>query len=83
MARWAKRWEVEGNTGSVYIVSVSDNMEWGCSCPRWKFKREMCHHILAQKADLHWNDDDPGMLIQLKVQLVDRYLKQGKKSGLD
>jgi hypothetical protein len=78
MPRWVKKWEVEGNSGSIWVVSVSDQNEWGCSCPVWKFRRQTCHHILDIKTRLHWNDDDPGMLIQLKVQLIDRYLKQGK-----
>lgn len=76
--KWVQKWEVEGNSGNIHTVSVSDDGTWGCSCPVWKFRRQTCHHILNKKADLHWNDEDPAMLIRLKTQLVDRYMKQGK-----
>ena len=48
--KWVKRWEVEGSNGNVWIVGLDENGNYGCSCPRWKFKREECHHIERIKA---------------------------------
>jgi hypothetical protein len=33
------------NKDTSYIVATNESEEWGCSCPRWKFKREECKHI--------------------------------------
>jgi hypothetical protein len=32
-----------------YIIATNDSEEWGCSCPRWIFKREECKHIRSVK----------------------------------
>lgn len=43
---WIKKWQVDSDSSSsIYVVSVTANGEYGCSCPRWKFKREDCKHI--------------------------------------
>lgn len=43
--KWVKRWEVIGSDDHHWIVAQDKDGNWGCSCPRWKFKREECHHI--------------------------------------
>lgn len=44
--RWIKRWEVPKSSGDgVWIVAIDKQGNYGCSCPRWKFHREECHHI--------------------------------------
>ncbi len=48
MAKWVKKWQVpRSQSDGVWIVSQAEDGSWGCSCPRWKFKREQCHHIAA------------------------------------
>lgn len=46
---WIKKWNVIGSTGNTYVVALSDTGVWGCSCPRWKFRREECKHIIQIK----------------------------------
>jgi hypothetical protein len=44
--KWIDKWEVPSSSSNrTYVVSVSDNGEWGCSCPSWKFHRRICKHI--------------------------------------
>ena len=44
--RWVKRWQIPKSTGDgFWIVAIDKDGKYGCSCPRWKFKRENCHHI--------------------------------------
>jgi hypothetical protein len=46
--KWVKKWRVPRSKGDgTWVVSRADDESWGCSCPRWKFHREQCHHILA------------------------------------
>ena len=47
--KWIKRWDVPGSNGKAWRVAVDKDGNYGCSCPRWKFKREECHHILLVK----------------------------------
>lgn len=43
--KWIKRWDVVGSNDNAWRVAVDKNGNYGCSCPRWKFKREQCKHI--------------------------------------
>ena len=46
IGKWVKKWKVESNSSDrVYIVSLSDQGIYGCSCPAWKFRRQECSHI--------------------------------------
>lgn len=48
--KWINRWQVGKSTGEGYwTVAIDKDGNYGCSCPRWKFKREQCHHIQAVK----------------------------------
>ena len=48
--KWIKKWKVKSeNSNNVYVVSLSDKGEWGCSCPAWKFNRIECKHIIRVK----------------------------------
>lgn len=78
--RWVQSWQMpsESRAGVEYTVSVSDDGTWGCSCPRWKFKRVECHHIQEKKLEIAWKDDDPGMIMKLKAKLINRYTEKGK-----
>jgi hypothetical protein len=50
--KWIKKWNVESESGKgSYVVSLSDQNEWGCSCPVWKFRRQECKHIRRVKLD--------------------------------
>lgn len=42
---WVKKWKVEGSKGNIYTVSLSNEGEYGCSCPVWSFRRSECKHI--------------------------------------
>ena len=50
IGKWIKKWTVDGSVDKPWTVSLSDQGIYGCSCPRWKFKREECHHIGQVKA---------------------------------
>lgn len=48
--KWIKKWNVESESGNGnYVVSLSDQNIWGCSCPAWKFRRQECKHIMRVK----------------------------------
>jgi len=48
--KWIKKWNIESESGNGnYVVSLSDENEWGCSCPVWKFRRQECKHIKRVK----------------------------------
>lgn len=45
-AKWINKWPVLSNSSNrEYIVALSEDGEWGCSCPAWKFRRQTCKHI--------------------------------------
>lgn len=46
---YQQKWTVESFTtrGKEYVVSLTRAGEWQCSCPVWKFRRQICKHILA------------------------------------
>lgn len=47
---WVKKWKVKSeNSNRVYVVSLSDKDEWGCTCPAWIFNRIECKHIIRVK----------------------------------
>jgi hypothetical protein len=50
-AVWVKRMEVKSaSSGKTYVVSQNARtMEWGCSCPGWRFHRK-CKHTAALAA---------------------------------
>jgi hypothetical protein len=52
LGKWVKKWTVPGSGDKPWTVSLSELGVYGCSCPRWKFRREECHHILQVKAGL-------------------------------
>ena len=45
--QWKEFYQVdsESRPGVSYTVAMSIKGTWGCSCPRWIFKRENCKHI--------------------------------------
>lgn len=49
---YQRRWSVPSSTDETkfYIVARTINGDYQCSCPRWKFRREQCHHIVAIQA---------------------------------
>lgn len=50
IGKWVRRWTVNGSGEKPWTVSLSDQGIYGCSCPRWKFRREECHHIQQVRA---------------------------------
>jgi len=34
-----------------YLVSETEEGEWQCSCPQWKFRRQECKHIRKVRAN--------------------------------
>lgn len=67
--KWVRRYHVRGSHGDEYIVGLSDENTWGCSCPRWKFAKAPkaeCKHITATRhgllhkgVDLHQDHSAP------------------------
>ena len=49
--KWKKSWIVPStsNPNTKYVVSLSTEGQYGCSCPVWKFRREQCKHIQSVK----------------------------------
>jgi hypothetical protein len=51
--KWVERWEVPNSNGDKnYVVAVSEDWIWGCSCPQWKFRRIECKHIQRKKQEI-------------------------------
>jgi len=47
---WVKKWHIKSESSNKeYVVSLSDENTWGCSCPAWKFRRQECKHIIRVK----------------------------------
>lgn len=45
---WMQRYSVPRSHGDgTWTVAKDAKGAWGCSCPRWRFKREQCKHIQA------------------------------------
>lgn len=45
--KWIKKWNIKSESGNgSYVVSLSNENTWGCSCPVWKFRRQECKHII-------------------------------------
>ena len=45
--KWIKKWHIKSESSNrEYVVSLSDENTWGCSCPAWKFRRQECKHII-------------------------------------
>ena len=45
--KWIKKWNIKSESGNgSYVVSLSDQNTYGCSCPAWKFRRQECKHII-------------------------------------
>lgn len=43
---WIRKWSVPRSDGSgTWTVARRKDGSYGCSCPRWRFKREQCKHI--------------------------------------
>jgi hypothetical protein len=43
---WVARYSVPRSSGAgAWTVAKDAKGAWGCSCPRWRFKREQCKHI--------------------------------------
>ncbi len=84
--KWVKKWTVESwsmtrgrnEYDRVYTVSLSFDGEWGCSCPRWKFKREECKHIREIKEAEKWKDGDINAALKLTALRVEKLKAKGK-----
>ncbi len=52
MPKWVERIPVDSETSdATYIVGISAEGEFACSCPHWKFRRLPCKHIAGVKAE--------------------------------
>ena len=53
MPKWIERIPVDSETSdATYVVGISDEGEYGCSCPHWKFRRQECKHIRSVMAEI-------------------------------
>ena len=74
--KWIKKWQVPKSSGDgFWIVSLSDENTWGCSCPVWKFRRQECHHIMLVK--------NSGGAVKDEVKKPEYVLAQVNKPTLD
>jgi hypothetical protein len=40
------KWDrIEPDMSNGYIISLTEDDKWQCSCPQWKFRRITCKHI--------------------------------------
>lgn len=54
-SRWIRKFKVLTQSDTRYTVSIDAKDRWGCSCPKWIFKKGEkcdCHHIAATKKSL-------------------------------
>jgi len=76
MATWVERYEVPGSNGAVWTVGIDKDGNYGCSCPVWKFKRQVCKHIrFVQDNKIAKGEDDlpqypmqPGNVAEVTVK---------------
>ena len=77
--KWIKKWNVPSDSGNgEYVVSLSDEDTYGCSCKAWTrhFPREDCKHILLVKAG--HGEEIAEMTAEQKAQIrLDAYAKKG------
>jgi hypothetical protein len=69
-ARWQKFYECpsESRKDTSYVVASNTSTdEWGCSCPRWIFKRAECKHIRSVKLFLVFANERKETIISVKV----------------
>lgn len=46
MPKWIERWEVPSSNGDkTYTVARDEEGNFGCDCPAYKFRRQVCRHI--------------------------------------
>lgn len=57
---WIARYSIPRSTGTgTWTVAQHKNGSWGCSCPRYRFKREQCKHIDEVQAHPDWYPYQP------------------------
>ena len=59
--RWVERYSIPRSNGTgTWTVALDKTGAWGCSCPRYRFKRESCKHIDEVQAHPDWYPYTPG-----------------------
>ncbi|HCR70737.1 MAG TPA: hypothetical protein DIW23_04780 [Anaerolineae bacterium] len=53
-----------------YIVATNQSEQWGCSCPRWIYKREECKHIREVKLHLFFINQKEETIETVKVETL-------------
>jgi len=82
--KWVKKWDVESrNSGKPYVVSISVDGEWGCSCPNWIFRRHKpdykeCDHITDTKIKINWDEGNTSNVMHLVACRVEKLKAKGK-----
>jgi hypothetical protein len=85
--KWVKKWKVEGSTHwgrkqplrSIYVVSLSVDGTWGCSCKGWTMHQGRdCKHIETVKYDIKWKPNDISNLIELQALRITQLREKGK-----
>ena len=71
MPKWIERVPVDSETSdATYIVGVSVDGEYGCSCPHWKFRRQECKHIKSVKAERGASRAEPPSQGRVRIKEV-------------
>lgn len=94
--KWVASWKVKSSDGLAdYSVSIADDLTtFGCSCPRWTFRRNICRHIKQIKADIDCGIIDLNeicyrmrqkeTLAKIKAdQVYSNEIEKAEKSGFD
>lgn len=56
---YIKKWQVPSESnGNIYIVSLTDENTFACSCPAWIYRRQECKHIQRLKRALSQRKTD-------------------------
>lgn len=62
-------------------MGQDDKNQWGCSCPIWKFKRQVCHHIMTVQADPDRKQDEPVKLLEVVPGHVEEVTEGNLEDG--
>ena len=79
--KWIKKWTVQGSK-CPWTVAVTEDGQYGCSCPRWKFQRAPrtdCHHIQLVKDNPDLDANVPTVKPEYVLVMADRPTREGDK----
>lgn len=72
---YVEQWQIPSHSDptKTYTVSLTDQGEYQCSCPHWKFRRQECKHIREAKAKLRSEQSD------INKKRVEKLIEEAEK----